>query len=340
MTSITSTDLGFTLIFSGLIITNLLGNGVVCLVVLRYRGMRAPINYLLVNLAVADMMVALGVGLQYVIIWAFHHPSGTAGDLLCKFVTGGNVIWIGGVASAFFLVAIAVERYLAVVRPLGDRPQLTSRRLVAVITAGWIFALVYNLPLFFVVRLNDGVNHCTERWPNKTMGKAFTVACLFVYGAIPIGSMVFLYSRVLYNLWKDGICATQLSEQARIRSKLKVTKMVAVVSILYAVCWLPNLVIYMLSHFKAELFGHGSYFFVPAFVVSVVLVGLNSAMNPFIYALHSTNFRQHIKGALCCKTYRSGDFLNSYGVNLGSSSASGSMQWKGKQLVNTSQSTL
>ena len=334
MPSMTSSDLALTVVFSVIILINLLGNSLVCVVVLRYRGMRSPINYLLVNLAVSDMMVALFTAPQYVLRWTFHHPNGTAGDYMCRFITGGNFIWIGGVMSAFLLVVIAVERYLAVVRPLSGRPRLTTRRLIAVVTAGWIFALLYNLPLFFVVRHKGGVNEsCVEHWPNTSLAKAFTVACFCVYGAIPISTMVCLYSRVLYKLWKGGIRATQLSEQARIRARLKVTKMVLVVSIMYAVCWLPNLVIYMLSQFKPDSLGHGSYFYVDYFVVSVVLVGLNSAINPFIYTLHSSNFRQHIKGALCCRTFRSADFLYSYDVNIGSSSAGERAQRKSKDNI-------
>jgi len=305
MTSLTSSDLGLTVAFSVILVINLLGNGVVCLVVLRYRGMRAPINYLLVNLAVSDMMVALFITPQYVIKWTFHHPNGTTGDYMCMFVTGGNFIWFGQAASTFSLVAVAAERYFAVVRPLSDRSRLTTRRLISVVTASWIYALLFDLPLFFVVRHKDGVDHCIERWPDKKLAEAYTIGCFFVFGAIPVGAMICLYSRVLRKLWKVGVRATLISEQARNRARLKVTKMVLVVSIMYAVCRLPNLVLYMLSQFKPELYAYGS----DPYVTSVVLVGLNSAMNPFIYALHSSNFRQHIRGALCCRTYRSADFL-------------------------------
>lgn len=310
----TSTDLGLTVAFSVVVLVNLLGNGVVCVVVLKYQGMRGPINYLLVNLAVSDIMVALAITPVYVIKWAFHHPSRTAGDYMCRFITGGNFIWVGGAVSAFSLVVVAVERYFAVVHPLDDRWRLTNRRLTAVIIAGWIYGVVFNLPLFFIDRYDkDGVSQCPEHWPDTQLAKAYTIACFFVFGAIPMGAMAFLYLKMICNLWKTQADQDTfiVSEQARIRSRLKVTKMVAVVSIMYTVCWLPNVVLYMLSQYKPELYAYGS---VP-YVTSVVLVGVNSAMNPFIYALHSTNFRQHIRGALCCKTYRSADFLEGHASN-------------------------
>ncbi|KAJ7340394.1 hypothetical protein OS493_003138 [Desmophyllum pertusum] len=300
MALMTPTDLGLTVAFSVVVLVNLLGNGLVCLVVLRYRGMRGPINYLLVNLAVSDMMVAIFITPVYVIKWAFHHPSGIAGDYMCRFITGGNFIWVAGAASAFSLVVVAVERYFAVVHPLDERWRLTNRRLIAVIVASWLYGIIFNLPLFFVVGYNgDAKLTCPEHWPTKQLAKVYTIGCFFVFGAIPMGAMAFLYLRMLCNLWKSHDSGSLVSEQARIRSRLKVTKMVLVVSVMYAVCWLPNLVLYMLSQFKPELYEYGSV----SYVASVVLVGVNSAMNPFIYALHSSNFRQYINGALCCRTY-------------------------------------
>ena len=291
-----------------IVLVNLVGNSLVCLVVVRFPGMRTPLNCLLVNLALSDMMVALAITPQYVLRWTFHHPNGTAGDYMCMFLTGGNFIWVGQAASTFSLVAFAVERHLAVVRPLGELPgRINIRRLTAVITASWLYALLCDLPLFFVVRHKDGVDHCVERWPpDKKLAKVYTIVCFFVFGAIPVGIMAFLYTKVLCKLWKIGVRSTPLlAGKGRIRARQKVTKMVLVVSIVYVVCRLPNLVLYMLSQFQPDLY---AYFSDP-YVISVVLVGLNSAMNPFIYAIYSNNFRQHIRIAICCRAYRPVDVI-------------------------------
>lgn len=309
--SMTLADKGLTVAFSVVVLINLLGNGLVCLVVFRFRGMRAPINYLLVNLAVSDMMVALFIVPDYIVNWSFQHPSGITGDYMCMFITGGNFVWVGMAASTFSLVVVAVERYIAVVHPLNKRWRLTNQRLVVVIMASWLYAIVFNLPLFFEVGHEDGVTHCVERWSNSTLveqhklGKVYTIACFFVFGAIPMGTIAFLYLRLLCKLWKSGVRATLISEQTRIRAIRKVAKMAAVVSIVYAVCRLPNLVLYMLSEFEPKLYDYDS----PFYITSVLLIALNSAMNPFIYTLHSTNFRRHIKVALCCRDYRPADYL-------------------------------
>lgn len=91
--------------------------------------MKTPMNYILVNLAIADMMVAVFMAPRHIFLDAFKHPSGELGDYICKFITGGNFMWVGGAASSFCLVAIAVERYYAIVYPRLEKGRITKKKL-------------------------------------------------------------------------------------------------------------------------------------------------------------------------------------------------------------------
>ena len=86
-------------------------------------------NFLLLNLTVADMMVALFIAPRFILIHSFKHPDGTTGTLFCKLLTGGNLTWTGGAASVFTLVVIAFERYYAVMYPYGNKGKLTFNKL-------------------------------------------------------------------------------------------------------------------------------------------------------------------------------------------------------------------
>ena len=79
---------------------------------------RTPINYLLVNLAIADALYATFVTPQTFFKITPTHPGGTTGTVLCKLVTSGNLAWIAVNSSVITLVAIATERYYAVIHPL------------------------------------------------------------------------------------------------------------------------------------------------------------------------------------------------------------------------------
>ena len=90
---------------------------------------RTPINYLLVNLAIADAMYATFVTPQSFLKITATHPAGTIGTVLCKIVTGGFLAWIAGISSMITLVSIAAERYFAVIYPVGNVGKLTNRKL-------------------------------------------------------------------------------------------------------------------------------------------------------------------------------------------------------------------
>lgn len=86
-------------------------------------------NYLLLNLAVADILYATFIALKVFFKLTFNHPAGVTGTVLCKLLTNGNVAWIGAACSIATLVAIAIERYYAVMYPYGNKGRLTKRKL-------------------------------------------------------------------------------------------------------------------------------------------------------------------------------------------------------------------
>ena len=294
---LTSGDIILAVCFAILVVTGLVGNILVSLVILRNRTMQTPINYLLLNLAVADIITLTFISPQYIFIHSFTHPTGAAGDFLCKFITGGNISWIGGVASVFSLVAISFERYQAVTNPYTPVSKFSMSNVKVIIVCCWIFTTAFNLPLFFAIYYDKEKKFCLEAWPTPAYGKANSTVWLVVVGVIPAFLMASLYTRVVYDLWfKQMNGNTQLAVR---RSRKKVTKVVLSVSVIYAVSWFPQLILYVLSNYHyAFQFGNVAY------VTSVVMVTFNSAVNPVIYSFQSERFRQHFKQLLFCHSNR------------------------------------
>ena len=81
------------------------------------------------------------------------------------------------------------------------------------------------------------------------------------------------------------------------RVRKRVTKMVLAVSIIYVMCWTPDLVIYALIHFSSK-HNLGD----AADIISIMLVTCNSTVNPFIYAHVNPRFRNQIKALLYCRS--------------------------------------
>ncbi|XP_068753104.1 pyroglutamylated RF-amide peptide receptor-like isoform X1 [Montipora capricornis] len=297
---LTSEDIAITCFFSVLVFGGSIGNVLVCFTVILNRSMQTPINYLLVNLAVADLVTLTFTSPQYILLHTFSHPVGIAGDLLCKFITGGNISWIGGVASVFSLVAISFERFNAVTNPHNASLKFTMSKVKVIIVSCWIFTALFNLPLFFAIRYDKEENFCLESWPSPVYGRINSTAWLLVVGIVPASIMLSLYSRVVYDLWFKKVTNEAIVGQGAVRkSRKKVTKLVLTVSVIYAISWFPQLIIYLLSNFDF-LVEFGGFFY----IASVVLVSFNSAINPVIYALQSERFRRHFRQLLCHRRSR------------------------------------
>ena len=85
---------------------------------------RTAFNWLLVNLALADITFALFQVPNHIL--TFTPPDGTIGSALCKVLTAGNVAWVGAAAGTITLVVIAFERYYTVRCPVSGKGKLTK----------------------------------------------------------------------------------------------------------------------------------------------------------------------------------------------------------------------
>lgn len=287
-------QIGLRVAFALLVTVNLVGNSMVCLVVLRNRSMRNAMNYLLVSLACADMMVAIFIAPQYIFLHTYNHPQGLSGDYLCKFLTGGNLMWTGGVVSLVSLIAIAFERYFAVLYPHDEKRRISKTKLKFIIPTCWVFAFIWNFPLFLLLKYDEVIDFCYEDWPSSPVWymNAYSLGWLIVIGIIPLTIMASLYSRVVINLWVRTSQPVELTQRAVIKSRKRVTKMVLIVTVVCAVCWLPNLIVYVLDFYGMD--SHGGI----VHTTTVVLVTLNSAVNPIVYCFQSKRFRRCVKALL------------------------------------------
>ena len=291
-------DIAVQVAFLLLSVIDFVGNSLVCLIILqrkRFRFRRLTLDFLFLNLAMADVLVAVFAIPRYVLHGLFLHPTGFIGDFLCRFVTGGNLMWTAGAASVFSLVTIAFERSRVISKPYSLIHSLSKTKLRGLVIMSWSFALLLNLPLFFVMSFDEKTQFCIESWSYAIFPKLYGILWLTVVGVLPIVFMITLYSKVVYQLWVKKSRASQRNQAVFFIPRRKTTKMAITLTIIYSVCWLPNLVLYIVA-FQVSDSVYGS----PLYKWSVVLTCLNSTANPFVYTLQSRRFRECIKRALTC----------------------------------------
>ena len=275
-------EISITATFCFLVIVDLVGNSLVCAVVLRNRVMRTPMNYLLVNLAAADMTVAVFIAARYIFTLMFTHPKGTAGDVACQLITGEPFVWVGALASTFSLVCIALERYLAIKFLYDELKRITTTKLRRIVTLIWVVALLLNLPLFLYARYDPVSEFCLFKWPTANFTQFHSPLGAIVYGVLPI----------VHKLWFRPTTASTIAQQNKLRYCKKTARLVVTVSVIYSICWIPNFVVYVFSSFSEQPLYSAVH------TISIVLVTLNSAINPVLYSWQSDRFRKHMLALL------------------------------------------
>ncbi|XDV45807.1 hypothetical protein PO909_013835 [Leuciscus waleckii] len=164
-----------------------LGNGFVLWVLLR-RKKHAPMHLFMVNLCVADLVVAFFQVLPQ-LVWDitehFHGP-----DALCRSVKYFQIV--GMFASSYMIVAMTVDRHYAICCPLQAYRGGAPSRWNTPIMVAWGLALLLSLPQVFIFsrsEVSPGVFECwghfAEPWGLKAYVTWMTVA-VFVLPALII----------------------------------------------------------------------------------------------------------------------------------------------------------
>jgi len=294
-------EIVFQIIFAVLIVIDIAGNGLVCLVVRRFPFMKTPMNYLLVHLAICDMLVGMFLFPRHVFLGLYDHPSGLVGDLLCKFLTYGIMAWLPSCASVYTLLAIAWERYNAIMKPLKRR--LSKKKIRYAIVLSWVLGFFICLPETVAIAYNPKIKSCDFFWINGTSGaKVDSGLWLFAIGTFPFLIMLVLYGSVVRTLWCCGHGADDVAQRSLQLSRKRITKTAVTVTVILFVCWMPNLLYYFIlsmtpqdSSPAADLKSAAPVFY----PITHLFILLNSSINPFIYALQYTRFRRCMSLLLC-----------------------------------------
>ncbi|KAK0154299.1 Vasopressin V2 receptor [Merluccius polli] len=137
-----------------------LGNSFVLWVLLRRRKQNAPMHLFMVNLCVADLVVAFFQVLPQ-LVWditeRFQGP-----DLLCRSVKYLQIV--GMFASSYMIVAMTVDRHYAICCPLQAYRGGTMSRWNTPIMVAWALSLILSLPQVFIFSRTEIVPGEYECW--------------------------------------------------------------------------------------------------------------------------------------------------------------------------------
>ncbi|XP_059383873.1 vasopressin V2 receptor-like [Carassius carassius] len=181
-----------------------LGNSFVLWVLLRRRKYNAPMHLFMVNLCVADLVVAFFQVLPQ-LVWditeRFQGP-----DVLCRSVKYLQIV--GMFASSYMIVAMTVDRHNAICCPLQAYKGGAFSRWNTPIMVAWGLALVLSVPQVFIFsrsEVSPGVFECwgnfAEPWGLKAYVTWMTIAVFLLPTFIITVCQVRIFKEIHDNIY-------------------------------------------------------------------------------------------------------------------------------------------
>ncbi|XP_053331885.1 neuropeptide FF receptor 1 like 3 [Clarias gariepinus] len=298
----------------------MIGNSVVCLLVLKNRHMWTVTNVFILNLSISDLLVGIfciptTLVDNLITGWPFS-------NVICKL--SGLVQGMSVCASVFTLVAIAVDRFRCLVYPF--KPRLTLFVAKAIIGIIWMLALLIMFPSALMLTVKQEQNHfmvegdnynltyplysCYETWPDPEMRKVYTTVLFAHIYLIPLILIILMYGRIgakLYSTTFHGKVNQPAGAPQRkspiSKRKIKVIKMLIVVALLFMLSWLPLWTLMLLTDYARPEGDQLDLLTGYIFPLSHWLAFSNSSVNPIIYGYYNKNFRQGFQAAWMQRPY-------------------------------------
>ena len=279
-TSIISTIVTVCVIYFLEAVLILLGNIFTIFVFLKRRAELKRTSYLLVNLAFADLLVALsisfsvGSGIRYVVTDKISQPDWV-------FIMNLTLDAFCGVASLISLLVISLERLYAVRWPFRHRT-LSTRSYIYSLAFVWIIAgimFLYNLLslLWFSV------------YPRLSKACDITTASLFFLALVIICAAymyILIHQQTLQNI-PEGL------NERRAQQNKKLTNTLFIVTILSVICWLPQIIFWFVFIFTYTSTDNNNLYH--GLLIVKIFQNANSIVNPIVYTFRMPLFKSEIQ---------------------------------------------
>ncbi|XP_038589993.1 opsin 4xa [Micropterus salmoides] len=280
------------------------GNALVMYAFFCNKNLRTPPNIFIMNLAVSDFLMAITQSPIFFINslykgWIF-------GETGCKMYAFCGALF--GITSMINLLAISIDRYIVITKPLQAIQWTSKRRTCLSIALVWLYSLAWSLaPLLgWSSYIPEGLmTSCTWDYVTSTpANKSYTLMlCCFVF-FIPLGIISYCYlcmflaiRQASRDVEKLGcqVRKSTLIQQQSIKTEWKLAKIAFVVIIVFVLSWSPYACVTLIAWA-----GYGSILNPYSKAVPAVIAKASAIYNPFIYAIIHAKYRDTLAEKVPC----------------------------------------
>ncbi|XP_055042649.2 trace amine-associated receptor 1-like [Misgurnus anguillicaudatus] len=274
------------ILFSVSSIITIIGNLLVIITVIHFKQLQTPTNYLILSLAVADLLVG-GVVMPPSMLRSVE-TCWYLGDLFCKIHSSLDVTLC--TASILNLCIIALDRYYAICHPLQYHSKMTSLTTLVLIIICWTLSVTFGFCMIFlnpnIPGTKDFYLDCDGRcmiFQSKEIITVMSLICFY----IPAFVMLCVYLKILHVAQRQAQAIQSINSQ--LKTERKATKTLAIIMGVFLTFWIP----FFLCNIIDPFIGYS----VPPMLFDLFMwiAYYNSTCNPMIYAFFYSWFRHAFK---------------------------------------------
>ncbi|OCT67723.1 opsin-3 [Xenopus laevis] len=268
-------------------------NSFVLLIFIKFTAIRTPINMILLNISVSDLLVCIfGTPFSFV-------SSVSGGWLLgqqgCKWYGFCNSLF--GLVSMVSLSMLSYERYLTVLRC--TKADMTDyKKSWLCIIASWFYSLCWTLPPLFgwsSYGLESSGTTCSVVWNSKSSNNVSYIVCLFLFCLVlPLLVMMFCYGHIV-RVIRGQVCRINMTAAQKREHRLLF--MVVCMVTCYLLCWMPYGLVSLMT-----AFGKPGMITPTVSIIPSILAKSSTFINPLIYIFMNKQFYRCFKALLKCES--------------------------------------
>ena len=274
-------------------------NSFIVTLVLRNVKLRSTCNAMLVSLAIADMTTGL-VGIPLFLALHFAQDKMSPGQICLALLFLVTWFWFMSIICILHLLVIALEQYLAILKPFNHDKIVTRTSTAITLAVIWLLALGHSLvrwtwwlPLGY--EFCHDANNVAINSQNEQIYVAFTTIAFF---CVPIVMLGYVYVRIVSEAKRQlgRIKRESVGKFPRLSSctRYRGFYIIALMWLVFILCWAPY---YGAAIFEAFFDKIDADWLA---LMLAVLRFLPSVFNPIMFAFWRSDFRAACIEKICC----------------------------------------
>ncbi|XP_076872281.1 trace amine-associated receptor 13c-like [Brachyhypopomus gauderio] len=277
---------------AAVVLLTVCGNLLIIISVCHFKELHTPTNMLILSLAVSDFLIGVFV-IPAALIWMIESCWIFTSTYCFCYV---SISYFLTTTSVFNVALIAVDRYFALSNPFMYTNRVSLSSMCIVVSFNWFALLFYKTAFQYF----NGSLASLELCPGDcflVLDEVWSLVDLLLTFVFPLAVIVILYVLVFFIAKKHATAIRQFKSHTKtqtsknlsvsMKSERKAAKVLGILVSVFVACLFP--------YFLYVLLGNVIEIKVESIQIVLMMIYLNSAINPIIYALFYPWFRKCVK---------------------------------------------